>query len=58
MYEKPVLLLWKVLKAPMGHPESIGREGSYKLLPLGEVELYPAVSKQQAEREFLRLLDS
>jgi hypothetical protein len=55
---KPVLILAKVLKVAETH----SRDGnavsrSLKLLPLGEVQMYPAVSKQQAEREFLALMN-
>jgi hypothetical protein len=53
---KRVLLLAKVLKVTETH----SRDGnavsrSLKLLPLGEVQIYPAVSKQKAQVQFLSL---
>jgi hypothetical protein len=46
--EKPVLMLCKVLKVPRAGEKNITTP-KYKLLPLAEVALYPAVSKEHKE---------
>jgi hypothetical protein len=56
--EKPVLILAKVLRDPERKDFDTSKPKRYFLSVLEEVLLYPAVSKQKAEAEFIRLLDS
>jgi len=52
---KPVLMLAKVLKVPPSGESNFTDTPKYKLLPLDEVVLYPAVSRQRAALEYLAL---